>query len=57
MAYVRVGRQNPNNQVVNYDEYQHMAKMRFMTATEAHLRLESYPIIDLSHEVLFICLF
>lgn len=49
MAYGRVTKGDTS--VVDYDEFVHVLKVRYMTANEAYMRPQSYPILKLSHVV------
>jgi hypothetical protein len=49
MAYVRLKRNIDGTQTVDYDEYTHCFKVRFMTAIEACWRIYSLPSVEMSH--------
>jgi len=56
MAYVRATEARSCNEVTGeteyvYDEFTQVFKVRYLTATEAFLRLWGYPVVKLSHTV------
>jgi hypothetical protein len=53
-GYVKVhqSRTGPNGEeVFDYDEFAATFKVRYMTAMEAYLRLNSYKIVNMSHQI------
>ena len=56
-AYVQVhqksrrGGNNQNEEIYDYDEMAATFKVRYLTAMEAYLRLHSYRIVQMSHQI------
>ena len=42
---------NNNEEIYDYDEIAATFKVRYMTAMEAYLRLHSYKIVQMSHQI------
>lgn len=47
----RVSFQGDSNPVIDYNEFEYIRKVRYMTSIEAYTRIHGYPIVQKSHTV------